>query len=347
MIKPEFIKQKVMLKVVYALIPVAAAGIYFFGWRVAAILLISTAAALITEWIMTSNRKGKISQACFVTSILYGLSLPPTTPFWVVATGAVIAILFGKEVFGGFGRNIFNPAIVGRAFVYVAFPVEMTSKFVPVFSGFPGGFKEWSFETSSYAAALAEKSGISQSDIITAATPMWSRRDFGFTADSINLLFGNIGEVFKSGEHTRVLSAGSIGEVSAIVIILSGIYLLWTKTAQWRLTASTIAGALFLSILLHYVFKIDAVPAADFTLFSGALLFAAVFMVTDPISAPKNQTSQIIYGFFIGTLIVFFRYRSIFAGGVAFSILFGNMAAPMLDRWVTAYKKSKKQKGSA
>ncbi len=347
MIKPEFLKQKVMLKVVYALIPVAISGIYFFGWRVAAVLLVSTAAAVITEWIMTSNRNGKISQACFVTSILYGLSLPPTTPFWIVASGAVVAILFGKEVFGGFGRNIFNPAIVGRAFVYVAFPVEMTSRFVPVFSGFPGGFKEWSFETSAYAVSLIEKSGLAQSDIITAATPMWSRRDFGFTADSINLLLGNIGEVFKSGEHTRVLSAGSIGEVSAIVIILSGIYLLWTKTAQWRLTVSTIAGALFLSILLHYVFKIDAVPAADFTLFSGALLFAAVFMVTDPISAPKNQTSQIIYGFFIGSLIVFFRYRSIFAGGVAFSILFGNMAAPMLDRWVTAYKKSKKQKGAA
>ncbi len=346
MIKPEFIKQKVMLKVVYALIPVALTGIYFFGWRVAAILLVSTAAAVITEWIMTANRKGKISQACFVTSILYGLSLPPTTPFWIVASGAVIAILFGKEVFGGFGKNIFNPAIVGRAFVYVAFPVELTSKFVPVFSGFPGGFKEWSFETSAYAASFIEKSGLAAADMLTAATPMWSRRDFAFTADSMNLLLGNIGEVFKSGEHTRVLSAGSIGEVSALVIILSGIYLLWTKTAQWRLTASTIAGALFLSILLHYVFKIDAVPAVDFTLFTGALLFAAVFMVTDPISAPKDQTSQIIYGFFIGMLIVFFRYKSIFAGGVAFSILFGNMVAPMLDRWIMGYKKSKKQKGA-
>lgn len=347
MIKPEFLKQKVMLKVIYALIPVALTGIYFFGWRVAVILLVSTGAALITEWIMTSNRKGKISQACFVTSILYGLSLPPTTPFWIVATGAVVAILFGKEVFGGFGRNVFNPAIVGRAFVYVAFPVELTSKFVPAFSKFPGGFKEWSFDTSAYAATLIEKSGMQLTDIVTAATPMWSRRDFSFTTNSLNLFLGNVGEIFKSGEHTRVLSAGSVGEVSALVIILSGIYLLWTKTAQWRLTVSTIVGALFLNILLLYVFKIDAVPSVDFTLFSGALLFAAVFMVTDPISAPKDKTSQLIYGFFIGTLIVFFRYRSIFAGGAAFSILFGNMMAPMLDRWITGYKKSKKQKAAS
>src|SRR6056297_2400910 len=121
--KKRFMKQKNMVRVLYALAPILVAGIYFFGWRVLSLVAVCTAAGLLTEYITSRQRGAPISMACFVTCGLYSLSLPATCPYWVGIVGIVVAILFGKEVFGGFGRNFANPAIVGRTFVYVAFPV--------------------------------------------------------------------------------------------------------------------------------------------------------------------------------------------------------------------------------
>jgi Na+-transporting NADH:ubiquinone oxidoreductase subunit B len=333
-----FLKQKNMLRVLYALIPATLCAIYFFGWRVIAMVAVSGAACFVTEWIMASQRNGKVSYAVFVTAALYGLSLPPTTPFWIVAVGGIIAILFGKMTFGGFGKNIFNPAIVGRAFVYVSFPVELTSRFVPVFKGFPGGYSRWSLQAAESLPGYLARPALGVADAVSAATPMWARRDFGYVTDLVNLIVGNIGGVFSFEEAPRILAAGSAGEVSAIAILLGAAYLLWTKTAQWRLMASTLIGAVALNVVLRYGLGIEAVPPLPFTLFSGALLYATVFMVTDPVSAPKVPLSQWIYGIFIGAMVVFFRYKSIFAGGVAFSILLGNMLAPSLDLWIKRYR---------
>jgi len=339
--KPNFQKQAIMLRVLYALLPVLLVAIYYFGWRILAIIAVSLIFAFVTEWTMASYRNGKVSYACFVTASLYGLSLPPTTPFWITAVGAVVAILFGKEVFGGFGKNVFNPAVVGRAFVYVCFPVELTSQFVPAFRGFPGGFSHWSFTALQKIPSYMVGQGVKMVDAISAATPMWSRRDYGITTDLMNLVAGNIGEVASHAGNPYVIAAGSAGEGCAIVILLSAIYMFYTKTAQYRLFAGTIIGAVFLNILLRNILGLEKVPPLWFTLFSGALLYAAVFMVTDPVSAPKNKVSQWIYSIFIGMMIVLFRYKAVFAGGVAFSILLGNMLAPSLDLWLKRYQKHK------
>lgn len=342
--KPRFLKQKNMLRVLYALAPVALAGIYYFGWRVVAVLAVSVFFGTLTEWLMAGVRKGKVSYACFVTAALYGLSLPPTVPLWMAAVGIVVAILFGKEVFGGFGKNVFNPAIVGRAFVYVCFPIELTARFVPAFRGIPGGFAHWSFASLDSPPTAIQQTGLTLTDALTAATPMWARRDFGFVTDWLNLLIGNIGGVFSTGEANRVLAAGSIGETSALLIGACAVYLIKTKTAQWRLTVGTLLGAAGLSLLLRNLVGIEAVPPVQFTLFSGALMYAAVFMVTDPVSAPKLPLSQWIYSVLIGMLVVFFRYKAIFAGGVAFSLLIGNMFAPSFDLWIKRYRASRKAK---
>ncbi len=339
----QFLKQKNMLRVLYALSPVALAGIYFFGWRVLGVLVVAWLFAFVTEWFMVAQRTGKVSYACFVTASLLALSLPPTIPFWMVAVGSVIAILFGKETFGGFGKNVFNPAIVGRAFLYVCFPIEMTGRFVPVFSGFPGGFTKWSFGTLKNLPAGLQQAGTEMADAFTAATPMWARRDFAHDTELLNLVLGNIRGVFTTETGTQILAGGSIGEVSAVVLIISAVYLIYTKTAQWRLMLSTILGAVALNLFARYVLGIDEAPPIPFTLFSGAMLYAAIFMVTDPVSAPKLRSSQWIYGAFIGAMIVFFRYKSIFAGGVGFAILLGNMAAPSLDLWIRRFSASKKK----
>ncbi len=205
-------RQPNMLRVLYALIPLAAAGVYFFGWRVAALLAVCTAAGLTTEWITSRKRGASISIACFVTCWLFALSLPPTAPFWLGVVGAVVAILFGKEVFGGFGRNFANPAIVGRTFVYIAFPSEMTAAFVPVFRGFPGGLVHWSLAGAARLPEYLASSSASAADAITQATPMLARSRFGEVAPTADLLTGSIGGSFPSEHGSGVLAAGSIGE---------------------------------------------------------------------------------------------------------------------------------------
>jgi Na+-transporting NADH:ubiquinone oxidoreductase subunit B len=213
----------------------------------------------------------------------------------------------------------------------------MTSKFTAVWNGIPAGFAHW--------GARLQLDGI---DAVSAATPMWSRRDFGHEASLLDLFTGNIGEVFTGSDGVRrVLTAGSVGEVSALLLLIGGVYLLWTKTAQWRLTVSTLVGAIISAAFFRYLLGAEAVPPIPWTLCSGALLYAAFFMVTDPISAPKNKNAQWIYGLFIGIMIVFLRWKAVFAGAVAFAILLGNTLAPTLEMIFKAQKKkadAKKEK---
>ncbi len=186
-------------------------------------------------------------------------------------------------------------------------------------------------------------------DAVSAATPMWSRRDFGYEASLWDLFTGNIGAVFTGTDGVqRVLTAGSVGEVSALLVLIGGIYLLWTKTAQWRLTVSTLAGAIISAAIFRYLLGADAVPPIPWSLCSGAMLYAAFFMVTDPISAPNNKTAQYVYGAFIGVMIVFLRWKAVFAGAVAFSILLGNTLSPTLEMIFKARKKKAdaKKKGA-
>jgi Na+-transporting NADH:ubiquinone oxidoreductase subunit B len=331
-------KQANMLRVLYALAPVAVLGVYFFGWRVLALLAITTATGFFTEFVTSRQRGASISTAVFVTCGIYTLSLPPGTPYWVSMIGIVVAVLFGKEVFGGFGRNFANPAIVGRAFVYVSFPQPLTAGFVPVFKDWPGGFAHWSMrgllESGRLPQYLADAQ-VEAADAISAATPMWARRDFGYVTDWKDLLLGNIGGTFDSGAGIRVLEAGCIGEVSALLMIAAAAYLIITKTSNWRLTTACLAGAVLANVLFRHVLGYQAVPPLHFTLFSGALMFAAVFIVTDPVSATKKPLAMWVYGGFIGFMVVFLRWKGQFAGAVAFAILLGNILGPLLDLGAT------------
>ncbi len=327
--KPWLKQQPMMRKVEIALMPASLGAIYFFGWRSLAVVLWVALVGVATEFFMAKKRGDPVTEAVFVTALLLGLSLPPTIPFWQAGVGMFVAILFGKEVFGGFPRNIFNPAIVGRGFLYVCFPTDMTGKFTAVWKGLPAGFAHW--------GPRLQFEGI---DAVSAATPMWARRDFGYSASLLDLFTGDIGEVFTGADGVRrVLTAGSVGEVSALLLLIGGIYLLWTKTAQWRLTVSTLAGAIISAAVFRHLPGTEAVPPVLWTLCSGAMLYAAFFMVTDPISAPKNKTAQIIYGAFIGVMIVFLRWKAVFAGAVAFAILLGNTLAPTLEMIFKAQKK--------
>jgi len=350
-----FMKQKIMFRVLVALAPVLVSGIYFFGWRVLALLGFCTLVGLVTEYITSRQRKGPVSTACFVTCTLYALSLPPTVPFWVAGVGILVAILFGKEVFGGFGRNFANPAIVGRAFVYICFPVPLTAQFVPAFKSFPGGLAHWSFESLQQLPAHLSAGGQRVADAVSQASPMWVNREFGpevaaKAASLWEMLLGNIGGVFATPDGTvRILSAGSIGEGCALLIVLAAVYLLVTKTANWRLMLSTVAGLAAATVLFRNVLGFDGpgeVPTLAFTLLAGTTLYVAVFMVTDPVSAPNKNLARYAYGFFIGFMVVLLRWRGIFVAAASFSVLLGNIIAPLLDLGADAISERKKAKAA-
>lgn len=328
---PAFKRQKIMEKVLLALLPAALGAVYFFGWRVIALTAWVTAVACLTEYLLARRRGDPLTGSCLVTGALLGLSLPPTLPFWMGAVGAVVGVAFGKELFGGFGRNVFNPAIVGRAFLYVSFPIEMTKWFIPAYGKGLGGLVRWGGQRSL-------EIGGKTVEALTAATPMYFRRDFGFTdsfppAEQLKQLFtGAIGGFYEGRDGIgHVLAAGSAGEVSALLLLLGGIYLLWTKTANWRLVASSFGGAVAANLIFRNLFGYEQVPPLLFTLCSGAMVYACFFMVTDPVSAPKDRRAQYWYGALIGMLIVFFRWKAVFAGGVAFAILLGNTVGPTLE----------------
>lgn len=312
-----FTKQANMRRVLLSLIPIYTAAVYFFGWRVIALLFVNTIAGVLMEWLFKRTEKKPVSEAVFVSAALYTLILPPRTPFWVAAVGMLFGILFSKEVFGGFGRNVFNPALVARAFVYVSFPAFITGQWTAVRSGFPGGF----------GAYLNPPI-----DTLSTATPMLVYRTTGSLTDIGSLLWGSV--------------SGSAGETSAALIILAGIYLLYTKTAFWENMLGVLVG-FSLTTLVFNALGVSIVPPLMFGLLSGGLLFGTVFMITDPITSAKTREGKLIYGFLVGLLTVVIRGFALFTGGIMFSILIGNMFVPIIDVAVKSFKQARKAKGGA
>lgn len=307
-LKALFLKQKVMRKVVISLVPIVALSTYLFGLRVIILLSVVTAAGILSEYAIMRYINGssvKVSEAVLVTCFLYALTLPPGIPYWVAVVGIVFGVVFGKGVFGGFGKNIFNPALVGRCFIYVSFPTYMTIKWVNPFNSFPGGF-------------LKYDGGV---DALTSATPIILFNKTGETVEYLRLLLGNV--------------SGSLGETSALLIIAVGIYLALTRTASWKIMVSCVGSFLAISTLFYFTGVVKADPI--FSILTGGFLFAVVFMATDPISAPSNDRSKVIYGIIIGLIAFTIRSFSLFAEGIMFAILIANTFAPLIDRHVKEF----------
>lgn len=313
-----FMKQKMMRTVLWSLLPIYLFSIYLFGWRVLLILAVSLISAFAGELFilrMISGDKAKVTEAAFVTAGLFTLTLPPTVPIWIVVVGTLFGIIFGKAIFGGFAKNVFNPALVGRAFVYVSFPTQMTMQWQKPFGGFPGGLLKWSGAV----------------DMATEVTPMINMNVNGIAASPLNLLIGNI--------------SGSMGETSAILIILAGAYLIYTKTASWKIMASVTASGLVFSLLFNMLGATNVTPL--FALLSGGFLFGTVFMATDPVSAPMKDSGKIIYGILIGFITIVIRTFSLFTEGMMFAILIGNSFAPLINMNVKNWEAKQKAKKAA
>jgi Na+-transporting NADH:ubiquinone oxidoreductase subunit B len=303
------LKQPVMNRVIYALLPLLLFGIYLFGWKVFALAVVTNLAAFLTEYMFIRNKKnGKVSMAVFVTGTLLALTLPPTLPLWIGAVGAVVAVLFGKMVFGGFGLNVFNPAILGRTFIYISFPQQMTITWLRpyLFGDFPGGLVRWTAEPA----------------MRTSATILGSLRSSGITEYSFTDAF--LGFI-----------PGSAGETSALLILLAAAFLIYTKTAKWQPMAATTISLL----IFNLVFYPNHNPL--FGLVLGGALFGIVYMTTDPVSQPKGKLAIWVYGGLIGFLTVFIRRFSLFYEGMMFAILLTNAFMPLIEFGLEKWSKPK------
>jgi len=312
--KPDklFLKQRVMLKVCYALIPIVLASIYLFGLRSLTLLAVVVIFGVASEAVFVLKEGKPVTSAVFVTCFIFSLSLPPLVPFWMAVIGIVAGVAVGKMAFGGFGQNTFNPAMVGRCFIYITFPTQMTNEWVEPLRGGAGGFGRW----------------FSGADALTQATPLTLFRE-GSPVSIESLFFGN--------------TSGSLGETSVLLILLGGAYLFYTGAASYRLAGSCVLGGIVLSGVLHGL-GAPSIPSPLMTLISGSFLFGSVFVVTEPVSGPKTKAGQWIYGFIIGGLTVVLRGFSNFSEGIMFSVLLMNAFVPVMDRAVRELGRKKAAK---
>ncbi len=335
-------KQPINRKVVFALLPCVFGAVYYFGWRSLAVIAFATVVGFVTEYIFCKTRSEPVSEAVFVTTFLFALIMPPAVPWHVVFIGVVFAIMFGKEVFGGFGRNIFNPAMAGRCFVYVCFPVAMTGMWSKPAAEPWGALNRWS-TTSADATTGATPMGYLKYGQLSVAD-----EDISKATDQIPFDIAKNAQVtiskstlFKGLALGRI--SGTMGVTSAVLILIGGLYLFIWKVASRATILSTVITYAVLNQILFW-FGVDPVPGAWPAVMGGGFLLGAFYMATDPVSSPKTTEARIIYGIIIASCTTVIRNFSIFYGGLMFSILIGNMFAPVLDYWVKQYKASAKAK---
>ncbi|MEM7550439.1 MAG: RnfABCDGE type electron transport complex subunit D [Bacteroidota bacterium] len=317
----------IMRNVVYALLPVAGFAVYSFGLN--ALLVLSTAvfSSVLTEHLLCrwSNKTTTISDwSAAITGLLYGLTLPPTLPLWMVFLGGFVAIALGKFIFGGLGYNVFNPALVGRAFLQAAFPVAMTT--------WTASFLQERFvsvTSSVFAMPFIEPTV----DGISGATPLSAWKFDNVVVGTQDLVLGFI--------------SGSTGETCAILILAGGVYLAVRNMLNWRIPVAILATVYIICFILNLA-NPEIYPTPEFMLFSGGLMIGAVFMATDMVASPLTSGGVVVYGVLIGLLIVVIRIWGGLPEGVMYAILIANAMSPHIDKAIQprVYGTSKKASAS-
>ena len=289
--------RSMMTAVLIALIPALAVGVWHFGARAAVVALISVAAALATEVLLgVLFKRNTVSDgSAAVTGLLLALTLPATVPCWVAAVGAVFAVAVAKFFCGGLGQNIFNPALAGRAFLMLVWPVYLVR----------------------YAAPGAELPLTGSAvDAVTAATPLHHMQMPALPEESLlDLFLGNIG--------------GTIGEVSVLALLIGGACLVVRKVISIRIPAAYLGSVALLSLIFSK--GDDPIAWMLYSLLGGGVMLGAIFMATDYATSPVTPKGQIAYGIGCGALTVFFRYYGLFPEGVTYAILLMNACAWGLD----------------
>ncbi|MHC4083465.1 MAG: RnfABCDGE type electron transport complex subunit D [Planctomycetota bacterium] len=305
---------RLMVEVLLGLMPVVFAAIYFFGLSAVCVITAATAGCVATELLLERARPRGASLAdgsAVLTGVILGLCLPPGIALWMAFVGGTVAIGLGKVVFGGLGQNLFNPALVGRAFLQAAFPTAITTW------NESGAITEFFTVRASNFALPFMQAPPPPVDAVTTATPLGLMKFEGVFEPVRNLMLGN--------------TAGSLGETCALLIIICGAILALRRVFDWRIPVS-ILGTVALFSGIMWAIDAEAYPSPGFMLCSGGLLFGAVYMATDPVTSPLAPRGAWIFGIGVGALVVLIRLWGGLPEGVMYAILLMNAATPLIDR---------------
>lgn len=301
---------RIMWSVVATLLPVVGAAAWFFGPGALLVIAAALLGAVATERVFGPGGALRDGSAA-ITGLLLGLTLPPGFPLWMAFVGGAFGIGFGKLIFGGLGQNVFNPALLGRAFLQAAFPTAITTW--PVVRTATDGGSWLQLRGDLFATPMMTAGEV---DVVTRATPLGLMKFEGEATGVFDLLMGGTG--------------GSLGETSAILILLGGLYLAARGYLNWRIPVGIFATVGALSWVLHAIDP--AYPGPLFMLLSGGLMLGAVYMATDMVTSPVTHVGAWIFAFGIGALVVLIRVWGGLPEGVMYAILLMNAMVPFIER---------------
>ena len=299
-----------MYGVIIALMPALLVSFYFFGLGSAVVCGASVAACVFFEWaivkyILKQKRTTVLDGSAILTGLLLGFNLPSNLPIWIIILGALFAIGFAKMPFGGLGNNLFNPALVGRAALLVAFPAQMTT---------------WP-KVGQHLSYLDAETGATPLSIMKYAIKSGDASVLDQLPDTMMLFVGN---------HPD--GSGALGEICALALLLGLAYMLWKKIITWHIPVSIIGTVFVFASLLHLANPVYADPLS--VIFSGGLMLGAIFMATDYVTSPMTPKGQLIYGVAIGVLTVIIRNWGAYPEGMSFAILIMNAFTPLINNYV-------------
>lgn len=303
--------RKIMYHVIYALIPAMLVSLYFFGLDALRVIAISVIACVVIEYLIQKyllNGDVTINDgSAIVTGVLLAFNVPSNLPTWIILVGALVSIGIGKMAFGGLGKNPFNPALVGRVFLLISFPVQMTSWPVPK-PNFP----------------------LDITDTITGPTPLGILKEGVGAGQSVQQLMASP----EMPDYLNILigyQTGSLGEMSALALILGAIYMLVKKVITWHIPVSYLGTAF---VFAGIMWLVDPTYYANplFHLIAGGLMLGVFYMATDMVSSPMSARGQIVYGIGCGVITMVIRFWGGYPEGVSFAILIMNAFAPLINR---------------
>ena len=299
-----------MYGVLIALLPALLVSFWFFGIGSAIVCATSVVACVFFEWainkyMLKNERNTILDGSAALTGLLLGMNLPSNLPIWIIIIGALFAIGVAKMTFGGLGNNLFNPALVGRCALLVAFPAQMTT--------WPKIGQHWSY--------LDAETGATPLTIMQDAIKHGDASILDKLPSSLDLFLGN---------HPD--GAGAMGEICALALLLGLAYMLWKKIITWHIPVSIIATVFVFSGLCHLASPVYADPIS--VIFSGGLMLGAIFMATDYVTSPMTAKGQLIYGVSIGVLTVVIRNWGAYPEGMSFAILIMNAFTPLINNYV-------------
>jgi electron transport complex protein RnfD len=301
-----------MYGVIIALLPALLVSFFYFGLGSVIVCLTSVAACVFFEWainkyLLKNPHNTILDGSAALTGLLLGMNLPSNLPVWIIIIGALFAIGVAKMTFGGLGCNIFNPALVGRCALLVAFPAQMTSWPLP---------GQW----------------MNYTDATTGATPLAVMKEAIKSGDAGVLEQLPSAFSLLLGDYSIGGGAGTIGEICGLALILGFAYMIWRKIITWHIPVSIVATVFVFSMLLHLADPIYADPTT--VILSGGLLLGAIFMATDYVTSPMTPKGQLIYGVAIGLLTVVIRNWGAYPEGMSFAILIMNAFTPLINTYV-------------